>query len=207
MPYKVTGKVDGTACVIKDSTMCKKRDLKPGRKVPKTWFSLVTVQDTKDNNDEEHLHMIGYMPIEKSDKWHYDCFAKNDDGTLDLTRVHILNRKDNHLIYEVANIRDLEGKSIEVMGPKFQGNPHKLDRHVVMVHGELELKTYPSLDSTNLLELSKKWFVEGECGKFLEGVVVHFGNNTNKMFKVHRHHLDMSWNPDETEPLHNIRIQ
>jgi hypothetical protein len=74
-------------------------------------------------------------------------------------------------------------------------------------HGIIELKDFPNLidfldDSSDLLDLIKRWFSETETAKYLEGVVLHLENGA--MFKIHRHHLDIPWK--DALPLENINL-
>lgn len=41
-------------------------------------------------------------------------------------------------------IKDLEGKTVEFVGPKVQGDPHKIGVHCVIPHGTFELNGFPN---------------------------------------------------------------
>lgn len=194
--YKVTGKVDGTCSLIMNGKLNARRDIKPGKKIPPTWFQTGIPPD----NDKPQ-HFIGFLPITaKEYKWHLDCFTKDDKEEYNMNKIKVLtlNTEGTGLTYDTVDIGTLEGKSVEVMGPKFQSNPHKLKDHVVMIHGLIELPTFPGLDpDTDILDSIKEWFKTDKRGRILEGVVVHF--ETGEMFKIHRHHLDMEWKPEKID--------
>ena len=201
--YKVTAKVDGTCTLIKNGQLNKRRDIKPGKKIPPTWLQT---------GDNKSKHKIGFMPLEKGDKWHIDCMTQdeNENYSADNVNVLTLNKDGTGLEYKSVEIKTLEGKSVEVMGPKFQKNPHQLKHHIVMEHGLIELKTFPKFcedenKDDEYLNKVKEWFVTDERGVILEGIVVHF--ETGEMFKVHRHHLDLPWDPELIKtPLDQIRL-
>jgi hypothetical protein len=153
-------------------------------------------------------HLIGYMPLDRGDKWHIDCHAKTATG-YDPAIIRVLDLKPDSsgLEYREMPIAMLESHSVEVMGPMFQSNPHKLKSHCVVRHGIIELKDFPNLmdfldDSSGLLDLMKRWFSESEIAKYLEGVVLHLENGA--MFKIHRHHLDIPWK--DALPLEDIKL-
>ena len=80
----------------------------------------------------------------------------------------------------------MEGKSVELIGSKIQGNPHKVNKHCVYLHGSIELGGFPN--DFNRDEL-KEWFTNNDKCKYFEGIVVHFSNGN--LYKLHRHHLDL----------------
>lgn len=188
--YKATGKVDGTGCLVLNGKILKKRDLKTETaraNPPPGWIQ--TGQDVVSG------HLIGFMPLETGDTWHFDCYVKNVDGSINTDRIMMMSLNDScdGVKYEEIDTNTLNNCSIEVLGPKWNCNPHGLKIHCVMRHGEILLNNFPDLtkDTTNLLQNIKEWFLTNEQGSFLEGVVLHFDNGS--MFKLHRHHLSMKW--------------
>jgi hypothetical protein len=159
--FIVTGKIDGTCCRI-TNTLQKRRDLKKGRKNPENW--------------EKTGATVGFMPLEKGDKHH--------NSTLKEDTIAIVHPKKS-IIYEP--LVNLQNTTVELVGPKIQGNPHGLPQYCVIVHGSIQMTGYPTdfdLDSL------KGWFENDEQCEFFEGIVVHFSGGN--MYKVHRHHLDMA---------------
>ena len=211
--YKATGKVDGTCTLVQNGALYKRRDIKQGhgkkkQVIPLDWFQTGTDGGTGG-------HLIGFMPLDKGDKWHIDCHVQTQDG-YDMNLVNILDLNDTMtgLCYKQVPIQSLDGHSVEVMGPRFQANPHQLKMHCVIRHGLIELRGFPDLSlfatetdemkeyDTDPLRSIKEWFTHSPQGPYLEGVVLHFENG--HMFKIHRHHLDLEWS--KALPLEQIRL-
>lgn len=160
--FIVTGKVDGTCCRIDAmGTLQKRRDLKKGRKQPENW--------------EKTGASVGFMPLEKGDKHH--------KSTLKEDTIAIFDPKKGITYEPLANLRNT---TVELAGPKIQGNLHGLPQHCVIVHGSIQMRGYPRDFDLNSL---KDWFENDKQCEFFEGIVVHFSGGN--MYKVHRHHLDM----------------
>ena len=171
--FIVSGKMDGTCCRIHNGKLQKRRDIKKNRKVPQTW----------EQTSDEFGHLIGFMPLEKGDKWHLDTLSPDKKSI----RTLIYNGYETEI--EEVPLKKLEGLSVEVMGPKWQKNPHKLDEHLIIVHGTFHLKSYPK--DFNFEKL-KEWFLNDKQCEFFEGIVVHFSKGN--IYKLHRHHLDIPVN-------------
>ena len=75
--YRITAKIDGTCCQIKNGKLQKRRDIKKGRKIPSDW------EETSNNMG----HQIGFMPIDKNDKWHLDCMTSNGENINVLKKI------------------------------------------------------------------------------------------------------------------------
>lgn len=243
--YKATGKVDGTCTLVQGGVMLKRRDIKqqkgPDDKkkqvIPANWIQ--TGADVEDVAPGVNIpgnvprHLIGFMPLDKGDKWHIDCHVKTATGyCMDMINLLDLNDDKTGLEYKQVPVTSLDNHSVEVMGPKFQTNPHHLSMHCVMRHGLIELRDFPDLteyansesEAKNVEEdettytgtgtrsgtqpdprsAIKNWFIHSPQGKFLEGVVLHLENG--QMFKIHRHHLDLEWTADGTPPLDQIPL-
>ena len=71
------------------------------------------------------------MPLDKGDKWHIDCM----DGEF----INVLRYENNGIFIVKEKLSELEGKSVELIGSKIQGNPHKVNKHCVYLHGSIEL--------------------------------------------------------------------
>ena len=235
MRYKCTGKVDGSGGYIKDVmikvtnketgedsfiqkvTLCKKYDHKDDSKSPPAGY-FQTSEKTVNG------HAIGFVPInenESSDKWHIDCFAKNPDGKPNYKLIKVLTYDP---IAKTTQIREMEieslnGKSVEIIGTKIQGNPHNVGNlndvnyHCVTLHGDFVIDTFPDLyqyvdintnkqidckSGQTALDAVKNWFQTSREAKYMEGIVLHFADGT--MYKLHRHHLGLMWkeNKDDT---------
>lgn len=180
--YIVTAKIDGTCCIIRDGKLLKRRDIKPGKMIPKNWIQTGVDKDK---------HLIGFMELEKGDKWHYDAHYKNDDGIYDFTRIRLLHNDNGKMRFDFIDVDKLNGLSVELIGPKFQNNPHNVMHHCVVIHGSIVLTDFPLLTSTTSKNEIYHWMTTSEKAKFIEGIVVHFENG--EKYKLHRHHLDMKW--------------
>lgn len=226
MSYKATIKVHGSCCLIaKDKTgkvrLLKRRDIKSSnQKIPETWIET----GTSSNN-----HRIGFMPLETTDKWEYDVHPVRNDAKInakgeqlyDTSKIRVLTLSDNHktLVYDYVDITTLENKSVELLGPKIQGNSHKLKYHCVIVHGLLIASNFPNLHKIALENKNKmgniindnklntdylvsdnpfeqpewlvNWMKTDPQAEYAEGVVIHMEDGT--MYKIHRHHLNIKW--------------
>lgn len=219
--FIATGKLDGTCCRVENGKIEKRRDIQIGREKPIDWImtgidkNTYQNQDHNDNQDQDEdqkkyrdkFHLIGFMPLSrKEDKWHLDCLVGDDHD-----HVNILTFVANNFPHiEQIKLSDINGCSIEVLGPKFNGNPHKLDKHCIAVHGKLILKDFPmNMDNNKydneyneeLLTEIKNWFEKSNQGQVLEGVVLHL--NDGSMYKLHKHHLDLKWNYKDTMTIMN----
>uniref|UniRef100_UPI0035F21D13 RNA ligase1 n=1 Tax=Yasminevirus sp. GU-2018 TaxID=2420051 RepID=UPI0035F21D13 len=206
-----TAMTDGTCCRVFNGKIQKRRDIKPGREVPEGWIQT--------GSDEKSGHLIGFMDLEKGDKWHYDCHVKDPSSPsgLDINKVLCIttNKAGDALVYEEVNIADLNGHTVELMGPKFQSNPHGLKAHCLMRHGTVKLTDFPDLRDyvsvdgaeplkENALADIRNWFLNSKQGPHLEGVVLHLDNG--EMYKLHRHHLDLEWSAKSARPLDQIPL-
>jgi hypothetical protein len=230
VPYKVTAKVDGTSILVMDNKLLKRRDQKLNKKTGKKKTMPDSWQMTGKSTE---THGVGYMPLEKGDKWFFDIFEKDSNNPDDVdkighplidgelsTRVRIIKFTDHEenkenegrkLEYKFEELSNLNNKSFELMGPKFQGNLHLFEHHTVMEHGLINLPNYPKLENginetEDLLNQIKFWQDSDKVGQIIEGVVVHF--ESGQMFKLHRHHLDLKWgNLDERMlPLFDLEL-
>lgn len=207
--FKVTGKIDGTCTYVINNCLCKRRDIKNAKQViPKTWIATGAEDGTTG-------HKIGFMPLEKGDKWHLDCHVKLPDNSYDMSKVVmlILNADKTGLEYNDVDIASLEGMTVEVIGPKWQNNIHKVSRHCIISHGLIELKSFPDCrkyangsdeNGQTALQAFRYWFKNDQIAPFIEGVVIHFA--TGELFKIHRDHLALTWNAKVSLPLEEIKL-
>ena len=99
-------KLDGTSCMVRDGKLYKRYDAKKGSTPP------VGFEPAQLEPDEITGHWPGWIPVGEGndDKWHREAFA-----------TPILNPL-------------LDG-TYELIGPKVQSNPYKLDKHYLVAHG------------------------------------------------------------------------
>ena len=106
-----TRKVDGTAVLIQDGHVYKRREVKPGRKAPASFQRVET--------DEQTGKEIGWVPVRPTDPTDR-YFVEGIRGT------------------DIGASRPA-GDTYELVGPKVQGNTENLDRHTVIAHNSEEL--------------------------------------------------------------------
>lgn len=172
----VSVKLDGECCMIMNGEPMQRRDLKSGRKQPVGWVR--TAEDTIGG------HVIGFMPM---DNKHMLSAVDKDSKT-----IRILKRDGT--TYWV-NLAELNGLTLEFLGPKSQGNPYGLTEHCFYIHG-----TFPVLEDVPLSNYStlKAWF-ESKPAPF-EGIVIHLPDGS--LYKITRAHFGMEWRqPNRIYPL------
>lgn len=84
-----TRKYDGTACMVRDGKLYKRRELRLGDVEPSDFESLGT--------DENTGKTVGWMPVtdDAGDRWHKEAFdGWHADGTYELLGPKIQNNKD-----------------------------------------------------------------------------------------------------------------
>lgn len=151
-----TLKLDGTSCLIQDGVLYKRYDAKKGKTPPE---GFVSAQDP----DPVTGHWPGWLavdPNKSDDKWHWEAW--------------------NNLLAAVSG--DIDG-TYELLGPKVQGNPHKLDKHELVRHGSRGFEQEPPRD----FEALKAWFAEHR----LEGIVWHHPDGS--MVKIKRKDFGYKW--------------
>jgi hypothetical protein len=111
-----TRKFKGTCCMIKDGKLFKRYDAKNG-KLPPAGF--IAAQDPDPNTG----HWPGWVPVTDADKWHMQAW----ENYL------------NSLFPDEEPIDD----TYELCGPKVQGNPEKLEEHILIRHGYEEYPNFP----------------------------------------------------------------
>jgi hypothetical protein len=163
-----SAKLDGTCARVENGILMKKRDLKPGRSPPEGWMQT-------DQSRDGDAHRIGFVPVDEGDVWFKDARVGDDsirvlmpDGTMG-----------------ERSLVDLSTVTLELLGPKVQGNPHNLQRHCFYLHGSIQLDNFPCYGP---LDRVKDWFKADTQARDLEGVVLNVGG---ELFKVTWKHLEM----------------
>lgn len=134
-----TRKWDGTCCMVRDRRLYKRYDCK-GKEAPPNFEEA-----TGPGNFVLEHHKTGWIPVgdEPDSKYHREAF-------MGLNAQH--------------PDEPIPDGTYELCGPKINGNPERLDKHVLIPHGKYELSDCPvTYDGL------KEWFV----GKDIEGVVWH----------------------------------
>jgi Family of unknown function (DUF5565) len=214
--FKATAKVDGTSTIVRDGLFLKRRDRKQKWNKKKKQMVLKAMPDDWIRTGiQTDKHGVGYMPLERGDTWFFDVFDRDPDHPESAsedghplidgspsTRVRVVEIVGTELVYRFVELSDLDGKSFELLGPKIQCNSHGLQYHALMEHGALDCANYPDVSANggpDLLEEIRDWHRTDPLGSAVEGIVLHFENG--KMFKLHRHHLDMEWGHQSNDPV------
>ncbi len=91
-----TRKIDGTSCLVRDSRLYKRREVRPGDPLPEG-FEMA-------DHDLETGKFIGWLPVTdaKDDKWHREAFNQAyPEGTYELVGPKIQGNPemyDNHIL-------------------------------------------------------------------------------------------------------------
>lgn len=174
------------------------------KEAPDDWIAASGVSQ-EDILPDDIGHIVGWVPVDPSLRqhlWHLSVVNLNEGRGL-----FLYNNKDGRMELQLDDLQKHCGKTFELIGTHVNGNPYKLGCkkspiHMLVQHGEFKINTFPPMEKFSHTSL-KTWFDEEVDGK-VEGVVWH--SHDGKMFKLHRHHLDMKWPVDElrmfTRPLH-----
>lgn len=163
----VSVKLDGACCMILNGEPMQRRDLKAGKEPPAGWIQ--TAEDSVGG------HVIGFMPMD--DKHMLSAVNKADKT------IRIL--KSDGTTHWV-NWANLNGLTLEFLGPKSQGNPYGLAEHCFYIHGTfLVSEDVPLSDYSTL----KAWF-ESKPTPF-EGIVIRLPDES--LYKITRAHFGLEW--------------
>lgn len=128
-----TRKYDGTCCMVRDGNLYKRYDAKNGKKPPP---QFVPAQDP----DPVTGHWPGWLPVSApEDRWHIEAWLRD------------------------AKLPPPQDGTYELVGPKVQGNPEKLERHELIRHGATVV------EAPRTFQELREWFK----GRDIEGVVWH----------------------------------
>lgn len=171
------------------------------KEFPEDWISASGVQ-LENVMPDDIGHIVGWVPVDPSMRqhlWHLSAVNLNDGVGLFLKNSPADN---NHIIIQLEKLENYCGKTFELIGTHVNGNPYKLGCkknpiHVLVQHGEFRLDTFPCFETGLTHAILKSWFDE-QINGHLEGIVWH--SSGGKMFKLHRHHLDLKW------PVDDLRI-
>lgn len=155
---KATRKWDGTCTKLEGGEIYRRYDCKHGKIPPEGFIPA-------DDPDPVTGHWPGWVKIDKynpkgDEKFYVEGYI-NTFGSLDTIP---------------------EDGTYELCGPKINSNAEKLDRHMLIKHGEEILKVERTFEGI------KKFLEE----HYLEGIVFHRGNGD--MCKIKRSDFGLEWN-------------
>lgn len=155
-----TRKWDGTCTLIENGEISRRYDCKKGKKPP---IGFIPTSDP----DPITGHWPGWVKIDKfnpkgDEKFFVEGYI-NTFGSLDTIP---------------------EDGTYELCGPKINSNPEKLDKHILIKHGEEVLEVPRTFDGIR----------DFLANHNIEGVVFHRKNNTNDMCKIKRVDFGFEWN-------------
>ncbi len=104
---------DGTACLVRGGVLFKRFDAKGGKPRPEGWEACQPEPDPITG------HWPGWVPVgeEPDSRWHREVWAPHQ-ALADEVGAH------------------LPDGTYELVGPRVQGNPHKLGRLSLQLHGD-----------------------------------------------------------------------
>jgi len=169
-PYE---KFDGTACMIRNNKLYRRFDRKVSKPAPEGW-------EPCEAEPNKSGHWPGWIPVSESnpqDKWHVEAF-KNSSVINPFTDEKILLTSEW-----------IDG-TYELVGPKIQGNPYKINEHYLWIHNshDLDGKTWNHLVNVprNFSELKEYLTLANNTSRavfphtlefeYFEGIVWHRDN-------------------------------
>ncbi|XP_061171835.1 RNA ligase 1-like [Saccostrea echinata] len=174
------------------------------KEVPDHWrpasdVNLVNGQPQPDKS----RHIPGWVPLEKKSRqycWH--------ESAVDLDRglgLFLMQKEGcpQCLQIQALPLRSALGHTAELIGTHINGNAYSIGSkrnplHFLVIHGSIPLSDPPEISLTEI----QNWFSSTQEG-LVEGVVWHCQNG--KLFKIHRHHLNLPWPLKDTTPIFSQR--
>ncbi len=160
-----TRKWDGTCSLIENGEISRRYDCKKGKTPPVGFVPA-------DNPDPVTGHWPGWVKI---DKWN----PKGDEKFFVEAYMNTFG--------DLKNIP--ENGTYELCGPKINGNPEKLEKHIFIKHGA------EILDVPRNLEGIRQFLMENN----IEGIVFHRNDGSGDMCKIKRVDFGFEWNGKTTK--------
>ena len=127
-----TVKIDGSCCAIIDGKWYKRYDAKKGKNPP---IGAIPCQEAPDPITGHWPHWVELDADNPADKWFIVAF--HNGGAENLNK----------------------NLTVEAIGPHFQGNPYKLDKDVIVVHGSEVIDCPRSFEG--IRDYLEKNYIEG----------------------------------------------
>lgn len=120
-----TRKWDGTCCLIRGGKLYKRFEVKPGGTPPENFEPAC---DVDPNTGKQQ----GWLPVGDGpeDRWHREAWESHQD----MLRL---------MAATGMTVRDFEGVTVELMGPRINGNPEGWEEHTIISHGSEQLDNCP----------------------------------------------------------------
>lgn len=143
-----TQKHDGTCCSVVDGRLFKRYEAKKGKAAP--WNFVVASEIDPQTGKQQGWVPVGDGP---EDRWHREAF-------------------EEYIDLGSGGTRPIPDGTYELCGPKVQGNPERLDYHMLIPHGSVQV------DAPRTFRELKKWFATRD----IEGIVWH--HEDGRMVKI-----------------------
>jgi hypothetical protein len=169
-----TVKIDGSCCMVRDGILYKRYD----RRLTKS-ASRLARSGYKGTWTEAAFRPA---PAGWTQAEHLDSTSGRWGGWL---KVDIEKTSDKFHIEAIASVGNwpLEDGTYELVGPKVQGNPYKMDSHKLVQHGDYKMKDFPRTFDEIRNHLVKSILIEG--------VVWHHPDG--RMVKIKRKDFGLPW--------------
>lgn len=149
-----TRKYDGTSVLIEDGKMWKRYELRPGAQMP-YGFRIA-------DKDEATGKTMGWLEVGNGseDKWHREATGGITEGI------------------------DLPNGTYELIGPKVQGNPERLEKHVLQSHDDAKHLVIDLLDFDSLKMSLEALDIEGIVWHHPDGRMVKIKKKDFRLKRV-----------------------
>lgn len=153
-------KHDGSCCMIRGGKLFKRYDAKHGKTPPPNF------EPCEPEADPITGHWPGWVPVgdEPESKWHREGWANSE--------------------CDQYNLGD-DDWTFELVGPKLQGNPHKMEKHLLIPHGAVQ---FLDGEVPRTFEGLREFFLKSRP---MEGIV--FKHQDGRMCKVRAGDFGIDW--------------
>lgn len=214
-----TEKLDGTCCLIKSFEglpwLWARHDRKPTKSAEKrfranvksvsgncsfVWRVETDFKDVPENwipagsgVPDAGGHIPGWVPVDPKSKthcWHLSAVDLEETQLALVLKPRISSDcSESELELTVERLQDLDNCTLELIGTNINGNPYKIGSRLAPIHLLVRHGIVPFDDVLPPPDGLAEWFAT-DAGQ-VEGIVWHCDGG--KMFKLHRHHLNLQW--------------
>ncbi len=148
-------KHDGTCCLVTSGRLYKRFHCREGRALPDGFLQVQRV-DQKDHRGKRVIKLYGWLPVSDTpgDVYHREAWE---------------------------NCTDLPAGTYELIGPRIQGNPYGLAKHILVRHGLCRISAPTSYNGLRAFLMKHK----------IEGIV--FRHEDGRMTKIKRRDFGLPW--------------